>query len=176
MMKTTKETIKKHAKKYDERSRGTDDEIAANEITEWFKMHRYLDKERFMRIALWKSKRPKRHYENNDDTTIREITMFSLGTKSEVAQIKVLFAINGVSYPLASAILHFAFSDKYPILDFRAVWSLGWKQPTSYNFDFWQKYCVRVRGISERTGESIRTVDKALWEYSREHQLKKNSE
>ena len=171
-MEINKEVIKEYAKRYDERNKGTDDEIAANEIAEWFKTNRYLDKERFMRIALWKSRRPKRHYEDNDDATIREITEFSFGTKSEAAQIKVLFALNGVSYPLASVILHFAFPDKYPILDFRAIWSLGWEQPKYYTFGFWQKYCVKIQDISKETRESMRTVDKALWEYSKEHQKK----
>lgn len=169
-MEINKETIKEYARRYDKRSEGTDDEVAANEITEWFKTHRYLDKERFMRVALWKSKRPKKHYTNNEDITIQEITKFSLTTKSEEARIKALFVINGVSYPLASVILHFAFPDKYPILDFRVIWSLGWQQPKSYDFAFWQKYCDKIKSISKETGESVRTIDKALWEYSKEHQ------
>ncbi|KKS96763.1 hypothetical protein A3B05_00035 [Candidatus Giovannonibacteria bacterium RIFCSPLOWO2_01_FULL_43_160] len=171
-MEINKETIKEYANRYDRRSKGTDDEIAANEITKWFKTHRYLDKERFMRVALWKSKRPQRHYASNDNAIVKEITQFSLATKNEEVRLKVLFAINGVSYPIASVILHFAFPDKYPILDFRVIWSLGIKQPKSYNFAFWQKYCDNVRDISKEMGESIRTVDKALWEYSKEHQTK----
>ena len=175
MMEITKEKIREYAQKYDKRYKGSNDEIVEKEIKEWFRTNRYLDKERFKKTALWKSKRPQKHYENNDNQTIEEITQFSLAAKSEQAKIKVLLApvLSGVSYPLASVILHFAFPDKYPILDFRALWSLGWEQPKYYTFDFWQKYCDRIRGISKETGESIRTVDKALWEYSKEHQPKK---
>lgn len=73
---------------------------------------------------------------------------------------------------VASAILHFAFPNKYPILDTRVLWSLGWEQPKYYTFDFWQKYCNEIKGISEKVGENIRTIDKALWEYSKENQSK----
>ena len=174
MMPINKKTVREYASRYSysARFRGNNDESVENEIAKRFKRHRYLDKASFLKIALWKSKRPKQHYESNDDATIREITEFSLRTKSEAARIKVLLALNGVSYPLASVILHFAFPNKYPILDFRALWSLGWKQPKSYNFAFWQRYCRKIRAISKLTGESMRTVDKALWQYSKEHQKK----
>lgn len=170
MMEITKEEIRKYAQKYDKRYKGTNDEIVEKEMKKWFESNRYLGRERFIKIGLWKSKRPKKNYESNDDLTVGEITRFSFTTRSEEVRIKSLLILNGVSYPLASVILHFAFPSKYPILDFRAIWSLGWEKPKSYNFDFWQKYCDRIRGISKRTGESIRIVDKALWEYSKQNQ------
>jgi len=170
MIQITKATIKEYARKYDERYNGTDDEIVEKESKKWLKSHRFLDRGRFIKIGLWKSKRPKKKYESNDDLLIREITRFSFATNSEEARIKSLMVLNGVSYPLASAILHFAFPNKYPIMDFRAIWSLGWEQPKYYTFDFWQKYCKEIKGISEKVGESIRTIDKALWEHSKENQ------
>lgn len=36
----------------------------------------------------------------------------------------ILTTINGVSWPMASVLLHFGHADRYPILDFRALWSL----------------------------------------------------
>src|SRR3989344_7030629 len=172
MMEITKEKIREYAKKFDERNRGTSDEIVEKEMKEWLESNRYLDKERFIKIGLWKSKRPKKHYENNDDLAIEEITQFSFTAKSEEAKIKSLLVLNGVSYPVASVILHFAFPNRYPILDFRVIWSLGWKHPKNYTFDFWQKYCNEMKKISKQTGEDIRTIDKALWEYSKANQTK----
>ena len=102
--------------------------------------------------------------------TVREITRFSFATESEEAKIKSLLVLSGVSYPVASVILHFAFPDRYPMLDFRVLWSLGLEQPTYYTFDFWEKYRNEIKGITRRIDETIRTVDKALWEYSKEHQ------
>jgi hypothetical protein len=113
-----------------------------------------------------------KHYKNkdNNDKTVREITSFSFKTKSEKARIESLRILNGVSYPVASAILHFAFPNKYPIMDFRVIWSLGWEQPSTYDFDFWQRYCEKIRGIATILNLPIRTVEKALWTYSKEHQ------
>ena len=167
----SKKEIKEYAHKYDEH-REDNDEVVEKEMKEWLENHRYLNKEKFVKIGLWKSRRPKKKYESNEDLTVREITRFSFSTKSEEARIKSLLVLNGVSYPVASVILHFAFPNEYPILDFRAIWSLGWKQPKNYTFDFWQKYCNEMKKISKQTGEDIRTIDKALWEYSKANQTK----
>lgn len=172
MLDIKKEKIDEYAKRYDESYDNTSVGFTEREIKQWLKNNRYLDKEKFVKIGLWKSKRPKKKYENNTDSLIKEITRFSFITKNEEARIKSLMVLNGVSYPLASVILHFAFPDKYPILDFRAIWSLGWEKPKSYTFDFWQKYCGKIKEISKITGEDIRTIDKALWEYSKENQPK----
>jgi hypothetical protein len=101
---------------------------------------------------------------------IKEVTRLSLETECEEARIKLLTILKGVSWPVASVILHFAFPEKYPIMDFRAIWSLDWEQPKSYNFDFWQKYCTEIRKISNETGLTIRQIDKALWQYSKNNQ------
>lgn len=55
--------------------------------------------------------------------------------------------LKGVGYPVASTILHFAFPSSYAIMDFRVIQSLGWKQPSSYTFDFWQRYRELSSGI-----------------------------
>ncbi|MFH1162159.1 MAG: hypothetical protein V1696_02695 [Candidatus Jorgensenbacteria bacterium] len=176
MVEITKEKIREYAKKYDARFRGTDDEKVYDEMVEWFKHNRFLDRERFLNILNWKLavKLPfKKAKEQNKDEHIRQITEIAFSSKIQEERIKLLLSFVGVGYPVASAILHFAFTDKYPILDFRVIWSLRWEQPKYYTFDFWQKYCDRIQSISKETGESIRTVDKALWEYSKEHQPKK---
>ena len=161
--------IEIYAREYDKRFKNKDDEHTEKEMKKWLKENRYLGRKEFIKIGLWKSKRPRKLYESiwNDDSSVREITQFSFMAKSELVRVKSLFALEGVSYPVASAILHFAFPNRYPILDFRVISSLGWEQPTSYNFGFWQKYCKRIRDIAQEFGEDIRTVDKALWEFSK---------
>lgn len=67
-------------------------------------------------------------------------------------------------------ILHFEFPDEYPILDFRAFWSLGWEQPSDYSFKFWTDYCARLRELAKAHGVDLHTLDKALWQYSATHQ------
>jgi len=171
MMELTKENIRKYARLYEVRFKNTDDERTESEAKNWLKNHRY-DREHFIRVGLWKTPRQRKRYESNDELTVREVAQFSFRTKSEKARIESLFVLEGVGYPVASAILHFAFPNIYPILDFRVLESLGIPQPNNYDFDFWQKYCKRVWEISEKTGESIRTIDKTLWEYSKRHPKK----
>ena len=166
MMNISKKNILKYADNYDKNYKGTDEK----EMKEKLEEQRYLTRKDLIKIGCWKSKRPKRHYEDkeNDDSTVREITKFSFKTKSEKARIKSLLALKGVSWPVASAILHFAFPSKYPMWDFRVLWSLGWT--AHYNLNLWQEYCSRIRKLSKKYKVPIRTVEKALWKYSKEHQ------
>ena len=73
--------------------------------------------------------------------------------------------LRGIGYPVASTILHFAFPNRYPIMDFRVIRSLNWDKPSTYNFSFWKKYYKRIRAISTKYSFPIRTVEKALWKY-----------
>ena len=107
--------IIEYANRYDARYKGSKGELTENEVRDWLVNHRFLDKEHFLKLCIWKWKRPVKHYESNSDTLIQEITRFSFSTECEEARIKSLLILKGVCYPAASAILHFAFSDLYPI-------------------------------------------------------------
>jgi len=167
MKNFTRQQILKLAKRY---SYKTKDEAVEKEIKKWLRLHKYLDRDKFIRLCLWKTPRQRNNYKKNDDLTVREITSFSFSAKSERAKIESLQISYGVSYPIASTILHFAFPNRYPIMDFRVIESLEWKQPKSYSFAFWQKYCNKIRGLSKKYKLPIRTIDKALWAYSKENQ------
>lgn len=171
MMNINRKNILLYAAKYDDQYKD-EDRLVEEEMKKLLKRQRYLTRTKLIKTGNWKSRRPKRFYRSsdNDYTTVKEVTQFAFGTQSERARIESLFVLKGVSWPLASVILHFAFPAKYPIMDFRTVWSLGWKQPRSYNFAFWEKYCKKIRGISGRYNLPIRTVEKALWKYSKHHQ------
>jgi hypothetical protein len=65
---------------------------------------------------------------------ILAITGIALATHCEEPRIKILFVLNAVSWPTASVILHFGYDNRYPILDYRALWSVGIKMPPPYNF------------------------------------------
>jgi len=168
-MNISKKNILKYADAYDKQYRGTADEI---EMKRLLKKQRYLMQKELIKIGMWKSKRPKRHYESeeNDDLTVQEITKFSFRTKSEKARIKSLLALKGVSWPVASTILHYAFPDVYPIMDFRVLHSL-WdlKPPIRYDFRLWERYCNKIRTIAKKYRLPIRTVEKALWKYDKEN-------
>jgi len=44
------------------------------------------------------------------------------------------------------------------------------KPPRKYTFDFWWQYTLYCRRIAKKAGVRMRTLDKALWQYSKERQ------
>jgi hypothetical protein len=177
MMITSRTNILKYANAYDQEYKDTDKKVEIR-MKLLLKRQRFLKKKELIEIGMWKSKRPVKHYRSkeNDDFTVKEITKFAFDTKSEKARIESLLALKGISWPVASTILHFCFPEKYPIMDRRVIWALtGRKKPPSYNFDFWQKYCVEINKLSQKHGLPIRTVEKALWKYSKDHQKKRKA-
>ena len=129
----------------------------------------YLNKELLKRVARWKSPRPARHVEKNDEDYVKEITSWSFSATNEHAKIRVLRLLDGVEWPTASAILHLFHKDPYPILDFRALWSIG-LETYKYSSKFWLDYVYFCRDIASRNRIDMRTLDKALWQYSKENQ------
>ena len=129
----------------------------------------HLDKELLKRVGRWKSPRRVGLIERNDNIYIKDITSFAFGATSERARIKVLLCLNGIGWPTASAILHLFHKDRYPILDFRALWSIG-LETYKYSSSFWKDYTHFCRDISSSNQINMRTLDKALWQYSKENQ------
>ncbi len=122
-------------------------------------------------ICQWKSPRSAHHAAENDESFVAEVTRISLAEGTpERLRVRILTLLSGVQWPTASAILHFAFLDRYPILDFRALWSLGKDEPKSYTFEFWKCYADFCREYAREHGVSMRTLDRALWMYSKKNQ------
>jgi hypothetical protein len=134
----------------------------------------YLDKRHFVEIARWKSQRPVRHYESNDSALVRDVTALAFAARRDDLRLRVLTLLNGVGVPVASTILHFAFPDRYPIMDIRAVTTLTrlglWTGPdpaqpgfTGFSVEDWQAYTDLMRDHAKRLGVTLRELDKALW-------------
>jgi len=121
-------------------------------------------------VALWKSPRSAGHIEKNSDGFVQEITGVALAAREERTRIEVLRLLSGVEWPTASVILHFFHQDKYPIIDYRALYSITMEVPNQYTFDFWWRYVEYCRDLASRTGLSMRELDQALWQYSKENQ------
>lgn len=170
-MDITKESIGKYSHLYDEVTKGTYDKAIEEELRTWLKEKRYLNREMLIKLCSWKSKRPRKLYEDsiNSDERVKYITSLALSSHDEYFKVKVLQLLKGVSWPTASVILAFAEPEKYAILDFRVLWSLGIKQE-NYSFEFWQEYLKTVHEIAKTHNVSLRTLDKALWSYSKENQ------
>ncbi len=129
----------------------------------------YLKKDELQKIAYWKSPRTSGYIQYNDADYIRDITYCAFTATNERARIRVLSCLDGVGLPSASAILHLFHKDDYPIYDFRALWSIG-EQNDDYSFSFWWDYVEFCRDVANRNKVDMRTLDKALWQYSKENQ------
>lgn len=130
----------------------------------------HLTKDQLLMVAYWKSPRIVPLVKRNDASFVKEITHWSLMATNERSRIEVLTLMDGLLWPTASVILHFFHQDSYPILDFRALWSVSEEPPSFYDFEFWKRYYDYCRSLASRTEVSMRTLDKALWQYSKENQ------
>jgi len=130
----------------------------------------FLRKAELEKVAHWKAPRSAGHSRKNSEDYVIEITKFALATSSERAEVESLTLLDGVSWPSATAILHLFHRDPYPILDFRALWSVSLDVPTQYTFDFWWIYVGFCRDLARTVGVDMRTLDRALWQYSKENQ------
>jgi hypothetical protein len=135
----------------------------------------YLTKKEFLTVCRWKSRRSQSRCRKNSPEFIRAVTACALSTAVERLRIEVLTLLSGVSWPTASVILHFFHSAPYPILDFRALWSLNNNVPKRYGFEFWQEYTSCCRGLAKGVGVSMRTLDRALWQFSKENQRRRKT-
>jgi hypothetical protein len=121
-------------------------------------------------LARWKTPRSAPRVARNDDAFVREVTGVMLTAKDERLRVEVLTLLQGVKWPTASVILHFVHPDPYPILDVRALWSVGFSHPPAYDFEFWAAYVAFTRREARRLNVSLRDLDRALWQYSKERQ------
>lgn len=151
--------------------RKLEDEIEKDEFPSC-RENEYLTKDEFLKVCEWKTPRTKSLCEKNTPEFIEEISKIVLKAQSERLRIEILTLLHGVGWPIASVFLHFAFNDLYPILDRRALWSLNMEEPWAYHYDFWERYAAFCRKLAKSNGVSMRTLDRALWEYSEKHQTR----
>lgn len=123
----------------------------------------------FLTVVRWKSARALPRASRNDDEAVAEATAAAFDAPDEQARMTAVTSLMGVGAPIASALLHFAFPDRFPILDFRALETLGDRTTaTQYSPAFWERYVERCQAIAGDAGVSIRDLDKALWQWSKE--------
>jgi EcsC protein family len=120
-------------------------------------------------VCAWKTPRSRPLVSDNSPDDIEAATRMALGAEAaESERVEALTSLRGVGLPSASALLHFAFPADYPILDVRALESLGVPGRSTYSTAFWQRYLAACRTLAATHAVTIRTLDKALWQYSKE--------
>jgi hypothetical protein len=136
----------------------------------------YYTRREFIEVCAWKTPRSRPRIAANPPHAVKSRTRRALTADDESARILPLLELNGVGVPTASTLLYSAFPADYPILDVRALESLGVKPRSTYPVSFWLQYLVACRELAHRHGVSIRTLDKALWQDSKERsQIRSNS-
>lgn len=154
------------ASRYDYKS----DAALEHEVGPFMQREGYLTKAYFLTLAHWKSPRTQPRCARNSESFVEAVTHTAATSPDEQLRIEVLCLLQGVSWPTASVILHFGHGEPYPILDYRALWSLGYDDPLDYDFDFWWSYVEFTRALATKQNVSMRTLDRALWQFSKENQ------
>ena len=119
-------------------------------------------------MCSWKTVRSRPKVAANTEAAVVDATRRALSAGDEATRIGALLELEGVGVPTASTLLYFAFPDDYPIVDIRALESLGVKPRSTYPVSFWLEYLGACRELARTAGVSLRTLDKALWQYSKE--------
>jgi hypothetical protein len=128
----------------------------------------YYARDEFLDVCAWKSARSRPLVRANDALTVEAATRAAFETVDEAARMGALIGLHGVGVPTGSVLLYFAFPDRYPILDVRALESLGRKGRSVYPLSFWVAYVHACRELAAENRVSLRTLDKALWQHSKE--------
>src|SRR5262245_9627470 len=139
-------------------------------IAERARRRGYLTKREFMALGDWKTPRSRPHRAANPEEVVREATRLALGASSSPLKIGILRCREGVEWPTASVILHLCDRAPFPILDVRAMWSAGVSGSPRYTTKLWVEYVAFTRALARGAGCSMRDVDRALWQYSKETQ------
>lgn len=130
----------------------------------------WLNKNEFLTICLWKSRRPKKLYNLNSESKIKSLTKSAFKENDELKKIRKLTELKGVRIPTASAILSVLNPKEYPIIDVRCIQSLeelkaiNWKTITENN---WIKYLKIVRELAKEKKRTAREIEKGLFAFNR---------
>lgn len=131
----------------------------------------YFTKDQFLQMCRWKSPRPLKHYKSNREDHIRSISKKVFSTHLEKKRIELLTNLNGVSIPVASAILMLTNPRKYGVIDIR-VWQLLYSygsvrtKPNGRNFSVtdWYTYLMKIRYFLRKLDATARQIERTLFE------------
>lgn len=165
----TQEEIKALAERYWSYTNEKDRQ-KEKEIVEWIaplaKRRGWFERDEFLKICRWKSKRPSKHYERNTDEEVKRATSAAFSVFEPETCVMALMELHGVGLPVASVLLHFGHRDNYPILDERACKALGCSKKES--MAFWRAYVNYSRDLAKQYTVSMRILDRALWTHGKE--------
>ena len=134
----------------------------------------YLTKDEFLEICRRKSQRTAGLQRRNSAGQIERVSREVFGTDYEKRRIERLTSLHGVGIPTASAILAFTDPERYGIIDIR-VWQLLYRyrvvtvrpSGTSFTFENWYTYLMKLRYFAEKRRTTARLVELTLFEHDK---------
>lgn len=138
---------------------------------------RYLTPGELEAVCRWKSARAIRQIRANSPWRVRSATRRALATRGERQRLQLLRTLQGVSVPMASAILTLLDPRRYGVIDIR-VWQLLYslgvvrQKPsgTGFNFNNWYRFLMIVRHFSRKLRVNARDIERTLFVVHREYQ------
>src|SRR5215471_19170709 len=138
---------------------------------------RYLTQNDLEKVCRWKSARAIHLIKKNSIARSRTATRRALATRSERRRFEALTTLNGISVPMASAILTLLDPRRYGVLDIR-VWKLLYamgavtKKPSGVGFDFdnWYQFLMIIRHFAKKLHVDARDIERSLFLAHRAYQ------
>jgi len=125
----------------------------------------FYEPDEFVAIARWETPRSKKLIAANPESDVREVTRMAFAA-SEQLQHRLLTVLSGVHVRTATALLTVAFPEHHTVLDIRSTEALlrlkEWDGHGGY-----PAYLVVCRAIAKRLKVDLRTLDRALWQWSK---------
>jgi hypothetical protein len=119
-------------------------------------------------IFEWKTGgRGRSRLQKNEDRDIADALRLATRAETDRAAVAVLVGLNGVQVPVASAILTAIYPERFTIIDFRALEALGLTN-ANVSIGFYLDYLAACRKLAREHKLSLRTLDRALWQWSKE--------
>jgi hypothetical protein len=118
-------------------------------------------------IMKWKSPRPIGLIRGNLGKEVREALKFATTAHTARVAVSVLCGPRGVNIPVTSAILTAIFPDRFTVIDYRALESLGVKM-NALTLNYYLVYLDYCRGTAAQYGLTLRDLDRALWQTSKD--------
>ena len=119
-------------------------------------------------VYKWKSPRRMDRFKLNSDCEMQQALRLAIDAThagNVVAAVTALLSLKGVGVKMASAILTALFPDLYTVCDFRASEAMGVDDRN--DIAFYVEYLEACRGIARKYGVSLRDLDRANWQWSK---------
>ena len=119
-------------------------------------------------IFKWKTNgRGKSRLMRNDALDVEDALRLACAARAPRSAIAVLVGLHGVAVPVASSIMTVIYPDRYTVIDFRALEALG-RRNDDHSISFYVGYLNYCHELANAWNMTLRQLDRALWQWSRE--------